>query len=933
MRRIVIGLAVVVVLGAALFTAPMLWSQPPAAERGVPATVQRPWWQMDGSDVPSGPRGSRPEGDFGGPGGFFGGPGGGPGGFGGPGGGPGGPGGRDRQFVAEFDRDGDGRLNVEERNEARQSINAGGGGRGPGGRGFGGPGGPGNREPAKPGPKVSPADVATHPDATLYDPKVLRTLFLQFENEDWEEELAAFKNSDVEVPATLTVDGKTYPNVGIHFRGMSSYMMVPAGSKRSLNLSLDYVDPDQRLYGYRTLNLLNCAGDSTLLSSVLYSHIARQYMAAPKANFVKVVINGESWGLYSNVQQFNKEFLAENYQSDSGARWKVIGNPGADGGLRYLGENIEDYRRRFEIKTKDKEESWRDLINLCRVLNETPADQLEEAITPILDIDSTLCFLALDVVTSNSDGYWTRASDYYIFHENGGKFHIAPHDMNEAFHGMGGPGGGPGGPGGPGGGPGGFPGGFGPPGGPEMMGGFPGDFGPPGGGGFPGDFMPPGGGFPGDFVPPGAGGFPGDFGPPPGDRVAAEAPSAAPGAPLDGQPAEQAGGEPRPRQTADTAAGGARQGATVERGQREFGRGFGRGPGRGGPGGGGPGFGHGGVELDPLVALDDAGKPLRSKLLQVPSFRRKYLEYVRAIAEKSLDWKNLGPVVAGYRSLIEKEVEADTKKLSSLEAFQQATADEPSENGRAGGLRSFAEKRREFLLKHAEIVALPQETALVLPELKAATESQKAAESKPAADAAKTSEQGGLFQVKEASLLRPASERKATSELKSSSEPQKTPGATAVPVKASQSPVVINEFLAGRAKSAGESGNDGGDWIELFNGSDREADLTGMCLSDTGENLRKWPLPAGTKIPGKGRLLVWADEDETAISGLHCNFKLSKKGEEISLSVQNDGADVVVDHVRFDKQTDDVSYGRFPDGAETWRPLVPSPGKENRDSE
>ncbi len=907
MRRIVVGLVGVAVLGAALFSAPMLWSQPPAKQAGAPATPQKPWWQMDGSDrgqpASSDPRDSRRRDEFPGPGGFgspdgFGGPGGGRGGFfGGPGGGPGGPGGQERQLVAEFDHDGDGRLNLEERNEARQSVGA--GGRGPGG--FGGPGGPGNREPAKPGPKVSPEDVAVYPDAPLYDPKVLRTLFLQFENEDWEAELAAFKNTDVEVPATLTVDGKSYPNVGVHFRGMSSYMMVPAGSKRSLNLSLDYVDAEQRLYGYKTLNLLNCAGDSTLLSSVLYSHIARQYMAAPKANVVKVVINGESWGLYSNVQQFNKEFLAENYQSDSGARWKVIGNPGADGGLRYLGENIEDYRRRFEIKTKDKEESWRDLINLCRVLNETPADQLEEAITPILDIDSTLCFLALDVVTSNSDGYWTRASDYYLFHENGGKFYIAPHDMNEAFHGTGGPGG----PGGPGGGP----------------GGFPGDFGPPGG--FPGDFMPPGGGFPGDFTPPDEGGFPGDFGPPPGERVAAEAPSTAPGAPAAGQ-----------------AAGGARQGAAAERGQREFGRGFGRGPGRGGPGGGGPGFGHGGVELDPLVALDDAGKPLRSKLLQVPSFRRKYLEYVRAIAEKSLDWKNLGPVVAGYRSLIEKEVEADTKKLSSYEAFLEATADEPSEDGRAGGLRSFAEKRREFLLKHAEIVALPQETALVLPEPKAPTESQNAAESEPAADSPKPSEQEGLFQVKEALPPTPASERKATLELKSSPEPepnpepQKTPGAkTAVPAKIVQSPVVINEFLAGRAKSAGESRNDRGDWIELFNGSDREVDLTGMYLSDTGENLGKWPLPAGTKIPGKGRLLIWADEDETATSGLHCNFKLSKKGEEISLSVQNDGADVVVDHVRFDKQTDDVSYGRFPDGAETWRPLVPSPGKENRDSE
>ena len=86
---------------------------------------------------------------------------------------------------------------------------------------------------------------------------------------------------------------------------------------------------------------------------MLYSHIARQYIPAPKANFVKVVINGESWGVYVNAQQFNKEFLAENYKTSKGARWKVRGSPGGGGGLDYLGDDVADYKRRYEIKSKD----------------------------------------------------------------------------------------------------------------------------------------------------------------------------------------------------------------------------------------------------------------------------------------------------------------------------------------------------------------------------------------------------------------------------------------------------------------------------------------------------------------------------------------------------------------------------------------------------
>lgn len=576
-------------------------------------------------------------------------------------GGFGGPMQQTRKIVKQYDKDGDGRLNNEERAVAREAIKKDTGGRpfgkGPGGFGKGG-------EQGRPGPKVKPEEVTNYPDKPLYDPAVLRTLFFEFENKDWEAELTDFHGTDVEVPATLMVDGKKYPNVGLHFRGMSSYMGVGAGSKRSLNVAIDFADDKQRLYGYKTLNLLNSHEDSSFMSTVLYSHIARQYIPTPKANFVKVVINGESWGVYVNAQQFNKEFLKEYYKTEKGARWKVRGSPGGRGGLEYLGENIDDYKRIFEIKSKDETKSWKALINFCKVLNQTPPDKLEEALKLIADVDSILWFLALDVALINNDGYWIRSSDYSIYLDDKNKFHMIPHDMNEGFRAGGGPGGG-------------------------MFIAF-----PP-----PGEILPPplrdglrltddqkkqvdklqadidaklskllteeqnkqlkemrergpmgiGGGFPG-----GPGGFPGGPG----------GPGGFPGGP---------GGFPG---------------------------------GPGGPGGfpGGPGGGMGGgVQLDPLVGLTDARKPLRSKLLAVPSLRAKYLQNVRTIAEKSLDWKNLGPVVADYRKLIEKEVEADTRKLSSFEAFKAATADDaPPGRGREMPLRSFADQRRKFLIDYKE---------------------------------------------------------------------------------------------------------------------------------------------------------------------------------------------------------------------------------------
>ena len=259
------------------------------------------------------------------------------------------------------------------------------------------------------------------------------------------------------MPGTVIVDGKTYKNVGVHFRGASSYMMVPEGSKRSLNLSFDFVDKKQAIDNYRTLNLLNGNGDATFVRTVIYSEIARQYIPAPRANYMRVVINGESWGVYVNAQQFNKDFTRDYFKSTNGARWKVPGRPGGRGGMEYLGDDAAAYKQLYEIKTKDDPKAWADLIRLFRVLNQTPAERLESALSPILDVDGVLKFLALEMALVNSDGYWSRASDYSIYQDEKGRFHVIPHDMNEGLADEGGrgfgppPGFGPGGPGGPGG--------------------------------------------------------------------------------------------------------------------------------------------------------------------------------------------------------------------------------------------------------------------------------------------------------------------------------------------------------------------------------------------------------------------------------------------------------------------------------------------------
>ncbi len=130
---------------------------------------------------------------------------------------------------------------------------------------------------------------------------------------------------------------------------------------------------------------------------------------------------------------------------------------------------------------------------------------------------------------------------------------------------------------------------------------------------------------------------------------------------------------------------------------------MGRGPGSGPPSG----------DLDPLIGLDNQRTPLRSRLLAVPALKERYLSHVRTLAERWLDWETLGPIVERFRVQIEPVLEADTRKLSSLESFQKAVSSEPPKaNDAAAGpgrgrrepsLRAFAESRRRYLLSLPEV--------------------------------------------------------------------------------------------------------------------------------------------------------------------------------------------------------------------------------------
>jgi hypothetical protein len=132
----------------------------------------------------------------------------------------------------------------------------------------------------------------------------------------------------------------------------------------------------------------------------------------------------------------------------------------------------------------------------------------------------------------------------------------------------------------------------------------------------------------------------------------------------------------------------------------------------------------------------------------------------------------------------------------------------------------------------------------------------------------------------------------------------------------------INEWLAGNTNNRADPA-DGhfDDWFEIYNPGTNAVDLGDYLLTDNpGGNTNNYSrVPANGQyvVPAGGFLLVWADNEPLQNTAdrpdLHVSFQLSKGGDHIALYAP-DGR-TLVDRVDFAQQADDVTEGRYPDGA------------------
>ncbi len=276
----------------------------------------------------------------------------------------------------------------------------------------------------------------------FYDYGIIRNVYFTFSQPDFWTRLTNNYASETLLAGKLTLDGVNY-DVGIRFRGNTSYTSIPNSQKKSFAVETDFIFPDQTIMGFKNLKFNNAHDDPTFMREVLYNRLGRKYTPMAKANYIRLYINNQDWGIYANVQHTDKTFLKEWFLSNDGARFRATieetGIPGGkwgDGtaGMNYLGADSMTYKKYYSLKSSDIDLPWQKLIDACYALS--IANSINYASLPQkIDVDKALWFLAVENIFTDDDSYVMKGKmDYMVYYEpETGRTTPLEYDGNSTF--------------------------------------------------------------------------------------------------------------------------------------------------------------------------------------------------------------------------------------------------------------------------------------------------------------------------------------------------------------------------------------------------------------------------------------------------------------------------------------------------------------------
>lgn len=250
------------------------------------------------------------------------------------------------------------------------------------------------------------------------------------------------------IPAEFSYNDVSYGKVGLRYKG-SSYSLPncfeddgtrankPECVKISFKVKFNEFTDSLRFYKMKKLNLHSESVDPSKMHDILSYALYREMgITSPRCAFSQVFLNGVFQGLYCAVEDIDGRFTAARWPDDGDGnlykeKWPISASP--------------DYYK-TGLVTNDHPEDSADvsrMVQFYEAINSSDPATFKSNVSPFIDFDYWLHYIAVDRVIHNTDGImtwyvkpgWVSNHNYYYYQQTtvDGKMWLIPWDLHVTF--------------------------------------------------------------------------------------------------------------------------------------------------------------------------------------------------------------------------------------------------------------------------------------------------------------------------------------------------------------------------------------------------------------------------------------------------------------------------------------------------------------------
>jgi hypothetical protein len=223
----------------------------------------------------------------------------------------------------------------------------------------------------------------------------------------------------------LIYRGEVVDGIGIRLKGEYSFRDID--EKPGFKLKFDKFVSGQLFRGLERMTLNNNVQDPSFLSQPIAFHAYRSAgLPAPRANSALVYVNGEFYGVYSNVETEDDTFIARWFEDASGNLYE-------EGGLDFLPGNAGI----FDLETNEDIDDRSDLEALIAAVDRATPETFMAEVGAHLDLEHFLSYCSMELVMGGEDGYAYgigSRNNFRVYSDpTSGKFYFLPWGVDRAL--------------------------------------------------------------------------------------------------------------------------------------------------------------------------------------------------------------------------------------------------------------------------------------------------------------------------------------------------------------------------------------------------------------------------------------------------------------------------------------------------------------------